>query len=242
MDYPEHKVVQAFQLYSKLARDGGAGKEFVQLYKADESIRSLLELFATQVDCVVVNTSEQLFLVPLARISPFHVSNDWIKRNYLKAGATNGDIYLLYFASLVLFGSFYDTYQSPEPTRQFLRLDEWVTLIQERIDFLKTHEDDEIAQLEKEFSYNWGLIIEKWDDMDDVKENAKRQSGNTISRMSFIDTTRKFLLHQELIADIGNQEVILTEKAKTIVQRFFMDVEYNKGIFEFLYALERSEA
>ena len=161
---------------------------------------------------------------------------------FRSAGATNGDIYLLYFASLVLFGSFYDTYQSPEPTRQFLRLDEWVTLIQERIDFLKTHEDDEIAQLEKEFSYNWGLIIEKWDDMDDVKENVKRQSGNTISRMSFIDTARKFLIHQELIADIGNQEVILTEKAKTIVQRFFMDVEYNKGIFEFLFGFERSEA
>lgn len=241
MNYPEQKIIQAFQLYTKLARDGAADGQAVQLYKADDDIRALLDAFSREVDCVIILTSEQMFLVPLTKLSPFHVSNDWIKRNYLRSGATNGDIYLLYFVTLILFGSFYDTYQSREQTRTFIRLDEWVHLVQERIDQLKEHDLEEIKQFEEEFSYNWSLIIEKWDAMDDIKETAKKQSGNTISRLSFIDTARRFLIDQGLLVDIGNDEITLTEKAKTIIQRFFMEVEFNKGIFEFIYGFERKE-
>lgn len=241
MNYTEQTVIKAFQIYTKLARDGVLGKETVQQYRADDEIRGLLDAFSREVDCVIVGTSEQLFLVPETKLSPFHVSNDWIKRNYLRSGATNGDIYLLYFSTIILFGSFYDTYQSQVPTRQFLRLDEWVRFIQERIDQLKTHNEEDLNQLEKEFSYNWSLIIEKWEDMDDIKETAKKQSGNTISRFSFMDTVKRFLVGQELIQEIGNDEITLTEKAKTIIQRYFMEVEYNKGIFEFIYGFERDE-
>ncbi|MCD8509388.1 MAG: DUF6063 family protein [Bacillus sp. (in: Bacteria)] len=241
MHYSETKIVKAFQLYTKLARDGAADKDAVQEYKADEEIRGLLDSFGREVDCVIILTSEQMFLVPRTKLSPFHVNNDWIKRNYLRSGATNGDIYLLYFSTLVLFGSFYDTYQSQEPTRQFIRIEEWVHFIQERIDQLKVHDEDEMQELEKEFSYNWRLIIEKWDDMDDIKETAKKQTGNTISRFSFIDTVKRFLMDQDLIQDIGNNEVILTEKAKTVIQRFYMEVEYNRGILEFIYGFEGSE-
>lgn len=241
MNYTEQIVLKVFKIYTKLARDGVADKEAVQQYRADDEIRGLLDAFSREVDCVIVGTSEQLFLVPETKLSPFHVSNDWIKRNYLRSGATNGDIYLLYFSTIILFGSFYDTYQSQVPTRQFLRLDEWVRFIQERMDQLKTHHEEELKQLEKEFSYNWSLIIEKWEDMDDIKETAKKQSGNTISRLSFMDTVKRFLVDQELIQEIGNDEITLTEKAKTIIQRYFMEVEYNKGIFEFIYGFERDE-
>ncbi|MFO1442081.1 non-ribosomal peptide synthetase module [Bacillus sp. Bva_UNVM-123] len=239
MNYAEQTVIKAFQIYTTLARDGVADKDAVQQYRADDEIRGLLDAFSREVDCVIVGTSEQLFLIPETRLSQFHVSNDWIKRNYLRSGSTNGDIYLLYFSTIILFASFYDTYQSEEPTRQFLRMEEWVRSIQERIDQLKTHEEEELKQLEKEFSYNWSLIIEKWEDMDDIKETAKKQSGNTISRFSFMDMVKRFLAAQELIQDIGNDEVALTEKAKTIIQRYFMEVEYNKGIFEFIFGFER---
>ncbi|MED4018498.1 DUF6063 family protein [Sutcliffiella cohnii] len=241
MNYSEQKIIKAFQLYTKLARDGVADREAVQLYRADDEIRGLLETFSQEVDAVVISTSEQLFLVPKTKLSFFHVSNDWIKKNFLRSSSTNGDIYLLYFSTIILFGSFYDTYQSNEPTRQFIRLDEWIRFIQERIDQLKSHDEEELKEVEKEFSYNWRLIIEKWDDMDDIKETVKKQSGNTISRLSFIDTVKRFLLSQQLIQEIGNDEITLTEKAKTIIQRFFMEIEYNKGILEFIYGFDRRD-
>lgn len=241
MQYAENTVIKAFQIYIKLARDGIADNEAVQLYRANDEIRGLLDVFSNEVECVIVGTSSQLFLIPKTKLSPFHVSNDWLKRNYLRSGSTNGDIYLLYFATIILFGSFYDSYQNLEPTRQFIRLEEWVNFIQDRIDQLKAHDEDELKAYEKEFSYNWSLIIEKWEDMDAIKETAKKQSGNTISRFSFMDTVKRFLLDQELIQEIGNNEITLTEKAKTIVQRYFMEIEYNKGIFEFIYGFERGE-
>ncbi|KZE97431.1 hypothetical protein AVP43_00592 [Geobacillus stearothermophilus] len=107
MNYPEQKIIQAFQLYTKLARDGVVGQQAVQLYKADDDVRGLLDMFSREVDCVIVITSEQMFLVPRTKLSPFHVSNDWIKRNYLRSGATNGDIYLLYFGVFTIFCDFH---------------------------------------------------------------------------------------------------------------------------------------
>lgn len=241
MNYSEGKVMQAFELYTLLARDGQAGVESLSLYLADDSIRGLVDSFAHHVDCVVVLAGEKIYMIPKTKLSPFHVNNDYIKRTYFKSGSTNADIYLLYFTTIVLFGAFYDSYQTLEPTRDFIGIDDWARLVNERIYVLMEHDDEKLIEREKEFSYNWKQIIEKWEDMNDIKETAKRQSGNTISRLSFMDTAKRFLLDQGLIEEIGNDEVVLSEKAKTIVQRFYMDVEYNKGILEFIYQWEEAD-
>lgn len=238
MNYPETKVLQAFTLYTTLARDGVADKESVQLYMADDEIRSLIEKFAQAVDCVIIRTTENLYMIPETRLSPFHVSNDWIKRTYLRSDAVNADIYLVYFATIVLFGAFFDRYNSQEQTLQFITLADWVSEMSERIGYLQSHDEEELIAMEKEFSYNWRAIIDKWEDMDDIRETAKRQTGNTISRLSFIDTAKRFLMGEGLMKEIGNDEVTITEKAKIIIQRFFMDATYNNNIFEFIYAEE----
>lgn len=235
MKYDEEKVMQAFSIYTKLARDSIADKETVQLYTSDDDVRSLIERFANKVDCVIIRTSEQLYMIPETKLSSFHVSNDWIKRTYLRSDAVNADIYLLYFATIILFGSFYDRYNSQEQTLQFITLADWVKNINERIDYLQSYEKDDLIELEKEFSYNWRAIINKWTNMDDIKETVKKQSGNTISRLSFIDTAKRFLISEGLIKEVGNYEVTITEKAKVIIQRFFMDAEFNNNIFEFIY-------
>lgn len=235
MNHSEAKVMQAFSIYTMLARDGVADKETVQLYLSDHDIRSLIEQFASKVDCVIVLTSDKLYMIPETTMSPFHVSNDWIKRTYLRSNAVNADIYLLYFVTIILFGSFFNNYHSKEPTLQFISLTDWVNNVNERISYLQSYEEEQLIELEREFSYNWRAIIETWTTMDDVRETVKRQTGQTISRLSFIDTAKRFLIQEELIEEIGNYEVILTEKAKVIIQRFFMDVEYNNNILEFIY-------
>ncbi|WP_010648771.1 DUF6063 family protein [Oceanobacillus massiliensis] len=242
MHYSEEKVMKAFQIYANLARTAVTDQEAVQLYRADDDIRSLLDLYAKEVDAVIVNTTEHLYLIPETKLSSFHVSNDWIKRHYLRSGATNGDIYLLYFATIILFGTFYNSYQSGRPTRDFLRVEEWMHQIQELMEQLQALDEEVLKQKESEFSYNWRQIVDKWVDMNDIKESVKRQTGNTISRYSFLDTVKRFLVDQDLVMDQGNEEIALTEKAKTIIQRYFMEVEYNKGIFTFIYEMEGEKA
>lgn len=236
--YRNETVMQAFRLYSQLAMNGAVEKERLQEYMADDEVRGLVDQFAAEVDCAVIVAGDELYLVPLVRLSPFHVSNDYMKKTYLRASAVNADLYLMYMAIIVFIGAFYDSYQSLEPTRNFLPIDEWAVLVQERIESLKEHDEEQLKSYESEFSYNWSAIIEKWDTMDDIKETAKRQAGNTISRLSFLDTVRRFLLEQQLAEEVGAGELALTEKAKVIVQRYFMELEYNRGILNFLYSLD----
>lgn len=242
MRYNEDKVLLAFRLYRELARDGIVGSDHSTLYKADDDVRDLVDLFAKEVSCVIVPVGDQLFLIPETRLSPFHVNNEFLKKNYFRSGAVNADIYTMYFAILILFGYFYDSYQSKEATRDFIRMDDWVREVHKNIQALKEHDEEMLEREEKEFSYNWRQIIRKWDDMNDIRESAKRQAGNTISRLSFLDTVKRFLIDQELVREIGNMEIALTEKAKTIIQKYFMDLSYNKGIFEFIYGEGNEDA
>jgi len=50
-----------------------------------------------------------------------------------------------------------------------------------------------------------------------------------------LNTVKKFLEAQDLIRDIGADELTLTEKARTIIQRYYMEVEHNRSILEFIY-------
>lgn len=238
MLYEAETVRRAFDMFQMLSRTGKAGKTHYHLYLADDAIRGLINEFVKSVGCDLVTVGQELLLIPTVGDSPFHVSNEHLRKTYLKSGATNADLYLLYFTTLVLFGEFYNSYLSREPTRDFIQISDWAVAVQQRMETLKEHDVEELKSYSAEFSYNWQMIIEKWDSMDDLKEQAKKQTGNTISRLSFLDTVRRFLVDQELAQDIGNNEITLTEKSKTIIQRYFMDLDYNRGILEFLYRME----
>jgi hypothetical protein len=242
--FNEETVLKAFDIYIVLSRDGVVEKSILQAYMADDDVRGLVDQFARKVDCITLIAGDQLYMIPETKLSPFHVNNEHIKRTYLKGSATNTELYLLYFTTIVFLGEFYDSYHSKEPTRDFITLQDWVEKISERMESLKEHSEEALKRYEKEFSYNWISIIEKWDSIDDLKETAKKQSGNTNSRLSFLDSVKRFLLDQEIAFEIGNNELTLTEKAKTVVGRYFMELEYNRGVLEFIYDLEtkREEA
>ncbi|MGG4212161.1 DUF6063 family protein [Paenibacillus sp. FSL L8-0638] len=241
MQYFEEEVIQAFRIYTLLAQTGEADADSLQLYETDDKVRGLVDQFAAEVECAALTAGGQLYLIPLARLSPFHMSNDTLKKTYLRGSAVNADLYLMYLAVMILIGAFYDSYQTTEPTRNFLTMNDWLLQVQERVGVLQEHGNEQLERLSKEFSYRWSEIVERWNAMDDIKENAKRQSGQTISRISFLDTVRRFLLDQRLVSQVGPDELDITEKTKIIVQRYFMEAEYNRGILEFLYAFKLPE-
>ena len=235
MLYDERQVMEAFRLYARLALKGYGDKETLRLYLADDVVRGLVEEFAQEVECTVILAGDQLYLIPLALSSPFHVSNQSLKEQYLPAYAVNADIYLMYVAIIILFGEFYDSYQTMEATREFLTLDHWLTRLNERLLALKEINPQELEKMESELEYNWQQVIDKWDALDDLKEKVKAQDARTRSRLGFLNTVKKFLEAQDLIRDIGEDEVTLTEKAQTIIQRYYMEVQHNQNILEFIY-------
>ncbi|HHU69007.1 MAG TPA: non-ribosomal peptide synthetase module, partial [Thermoanaerobacterales bacterium] len=159
---------------------------------------------------------------------------------HLPSRAVNADIYMMYVTIIILFGEFYDSYQTTEATRDFIKMEDWLNSVNDMILSLKGHNEEELMELEKKYEYNWIAIVDKWDALDDIKENVQ-QTARTISRMSFMNIVKRFLEEQELIEEIGNDEIQLTEKAKIIIQRYYMELEHNREILEFIYSLEKGD-
>lgn len=241
LQYNNEQVMQAFKLYSILSMKGYGEKEELRLYISDEMIRGLVDQFARQVDCTIFASGDYIYMIPVSRNSVFHVSNDSIKKEYLPTKSVNLDLYLMYTTIIVLFGEFYDSYQTTEQTRDFININEWLSSINERIEALNEHDIEKLKELDNQFDYNWSAIIEKWMDMDEIKERVKSQDARTISRKSFLNTVKQFLEAQELVKDIGNEELELTEKAKNIIQRYYMEYDYNRGILDFMYNLDHKK-
>ena len=237
MEYPDKIVFSAFDLYSHLAAKGSVSKaEFADLY-SDEDVRSLAQSFAGRVACTIIDDADAIYLIPIATDSPFHMTNDQIKKDFLRSGALNMDIYLMYLAIIVFVGCFYDSYTSWEP-HDFVTLQGWLEKMNQRIDALAARKEEELRQAETDYHVNWVALIRKWTDLDSIKENVKRQDARTTSRAGFLMMTKRFLEAQGLLHDDGAGEFSLTEKAKTIFTNYYLEERYNRGITDFLYALD----
>jgi len=239
--YDHEQVIQAFRLYSALSRDGVAEIEELREYLTEDMVRGLVDQFAKEVDCTVLPAGDRLYLVPLAVSSPYHVKNATIKKEFLGARAKNIDLYMMYMAIIVLFGEFYDSFHTNEMTRNFIIMGDWLQSLDQHIQTFKEHSAEKLQELDREYEYNWSQLVEKWDALDDLKESTRQQDGRTVSRLGFLSQVQNFLLQQGLIETLGNFEITLTEKAKTIIQRYYMEVEYHRGILDFISGLDRQK-
>ncbi len=230
----EKNVMKAFDMFVNLSTNGSVKKEDYPEYMDDE-IRSIITAFVNKVDATTILAGDYIYLIPLSTNSDFHMSNQSIKEKYLPSSAKNIDIYMLYFSVLIFIGEFYDSYTVNKATRDFLSLANWYKSIDERIKALEGIGIEKLLELEKDYEYNWTEIINKWNSMDAINESITKQSSRTKSRLGFLFNVKNFLIEENLAEHIGNDEFILTDKAKVIVQRFFMDDEYNRGILDIIY-------
>lgn len=240
MQYSEDKVMQAFNLYTRLAAKGEMDRLEAGAYFDDDDVKNLLERYVDAVQCVILPDADKLYLVPLATESEFHISNDAFKKKYLPARAVNMDIYLLYMAIIVLFGCFYDSYQTNEAA-DFVTISRWLESMDARMEAMKNQDEELLRGMEKELEFNWIALRDKWLDMDSLKENVKNQDARNMSRVGFLNQARNFLQQQGLLEGIGNMEMRLTEKAKNIYVSYYMDSEYNRGILDFMYSCDHKD-
>ncbi|MGG3693698.1 DUF6063 family protein [Heyndrickxia ginsengihumi] len=83
MDYSQDEVLKAFQIYAKISRNGYSEGDELRIYLAEDKVRGLVDQFAKEVDCTIFSVGERLYFVPLALNSPFHISNDTLKKTIL---------------------------------------------------------------------------------------------------------------------------------------------------------------
>ena len=229
--------MQAFKIYKVLRSKGKTTKEEKDIYVSDDIIRSLVEEWAKEEDATIIVAGQQLHLIPLAAYSPYHISNESIKKEHLRSKSNNMDIYLMYFSILVFIGAFYNSFHTIDATRDFILLDEWLNIVNDKISGIEQY-GEKLKDLEQEYEYNWIGIIEKWTALDDINERVQSQAGQTKSRKNFLIVVKRFLEAQGLVEERGYEELYLTQKAKIIVGRYFMEEEFNRGILEVIYRQE----
>lgn len=234
----QDSVIEAFKIFARLNAEGEMPKADGRLFVSDDEVRGLVTQFAKEVDCTIISAGEEIYLIPLTKNSHYHLTNDQIKRDFLPSRAHNMDIYILYLLIIIFIGEFYDSYQTTEPTRDFISTAAWLESVNERIEGLKQIGEERLKEMEMTYEYNWLGIIERWDAMDNIKENVVRQTAHSNVRISHINHAKKFLLSNKLIQEIGPDELALTQKAKIIVQKYYMEYEYNRGILEVIYQIE----
>ncbi|MBN2222767.1 MAG: non-ribosomal peptide synthetase module [Vallitaleaceae bacterium] len=234
-------VSKAFRIYAKLQANGKLHRSEARQYESNDEVRNLVGEFAKEVDCGILLDESYLYMIPLTVKSEYQISNERIKKDYLPSRSLNSDIYLMYFAIIVFAGEFYDSFQRNRPTRDFLSGKDWIERIDERLQQIKSIGEKELLEKEDQYEYHWIELIKNWDAMDSIREGIKRQTARSVSRMSFIHIVAEFMKEQELIRIIGEQEYALTEKFRGIIENYYMDYEYNRGVLEFIYQFERGD-
>ena len=240
MEYDEKTIFNAFTLYSELAAKGTLVKaDYADLY-GDDIVRSLAERYAERVQCTIIDDADFIYLIPIAVDSPFHMTNEQIKKEYMPTKYLNMDVYLVYLTIIVLMGCFYDSYNTYEP-HEFVTLQGWLEQMNQRMEALGSRKEEELKQLETEYNVNWLALLRKWNDMDSVKETVKKQDARTQSRTGVLTVSKNFLIAQGLLHDQGNDEFALTEKAKTIFTNYYLEEKFNHGIMDFMYSLDHPQ-
>ncbi|MGB3367918.1 MAG: DUF6063 family protein [Acidaminobacteraceae bacterium] len=242
MKYSENTVVEAFKIYSKLTLSGFCNLNEHDIYIMDDKVRNLVDIFSNENNCTTIHSGENLLLIPITMTSPFHITNEKLKLEYLPKNSLNADIYLMYFSIICFYGLFFDSYNTTEPILDFTSISAWLAEINGQIESLAAHDDEVLSYMENDLNYNWKLLIEKWNSIDDTNERVKNQDARTKSRVSFLNSVKSFMIDQDLVIDIGNGELEITEKSKDVISKYFMDAEYNRGILEILYGDSKEEA
>lgn len=226
------QIMEAHKIYHRLLQNGKASKEDCRAI-AEPEVRQLVESFAAEAKAAIIGAGDYYYFIPLTEGSDYHRSNEEI-RKFLPGNSKNIDIYMMYLAIIILVGEFYNSYHTSQMTRDFLTISDWLASMNERLEALGAIGTEKLKQLEREYEYNWLGIIERWNELDIIKEGTK-EIATTKSRKAFLGNVLRFLQAEELVQEVGPEEYTLTLKMRIIVTRYFMAYEYNRGILDLIY-------
>lgn len=226
------QIMEAHKIYHRLLQNGKASKEDCRAM-AEPEVRQLVESFAAEAKAAIIGAGDYYYFIPLTEGSDYHRSNEEI-RKFLPGNSKNIDIYMMYLAIIILVGEFYNSYHTSQMTRDFLTISDWLASMNERLEALGAIGTEKLKQLEREYEYNWLGIIERWNELDIIKEGTK-EIATTKSRKAFLGNVLRFLQAEELVQEVGPEEYTLTLKMRIIVTRYFMAYEYNRGILDLIY-------
>jgi len=231
------KLIEAGQL-SRLEHE----KLYDEILEKNE-VYQQLESICGSMGLYLHHSSPYFYVSPIPGFRTFGYSNEELRRamNYQ---FRNEDMYTALFITAVIVTEFY-----PEARREqaisFLRLNNVITIVSERIEALKNQADLENTSYEN--AYNFEVIVKKWlelpmvrpdkNDPDDIKSRGRT------SKIQIVNTTLAFLEEQGLIRipeGIKQDKFIyITDRFKATVYNIYRMGEAQDNLYQIIDSLRQ---
>jgi len=238
MQWAQNDVKDAFDLFVHLLRSGKIEKResttLFQAYQRIEVKEIVAELIEERAGMKVFAIEDVIYMVPEMDNELFHYSNSEL-REKMKV-KSNKELYLAYFALLVIISKFYNSQDQSLSTRSYVTMEELIATLDEKmvqLEELKNAYDDPDA-LADEYGIDADGMLEVWKSLPVYNEQAKKIELTNKNRVGFLIRVFRFMEEEELLVVRELREISITEKMKQIITNYYFNSERKEKIMDLL--------
>lgn len=226
-------VRSAVRIFKLLLAQGEISKrEQVFLYSEylESEVQEVLSFFEEEFECKLLNFDDTVYLVPNINSQIIGIQPGELRR-YFGSAASNKDVYLAYYVMMFIFYEFYSGKNKDPKKTDFIQVSHLINHLDERFGRLEKMNNEELEQLEDEYSINLASCMEIWLNLL-VDHETKRKT-----KIKTIEGVVKILEEHKLAYMVENQ-IRTTKKLDVLMRQYYLNADRVKLISE---AFERGE-
>lgn len=203
----------------------------------DGGVLNDLEILCQNMGLYLNEKAGTFYVSPIPGVKTFGFSNEEMRREF-GYYFNNEDLYTALFITANIITEFFPE-AGTVPSRQFLKSNELMEIIDRKIDVLREQTNLEAISYEK--SYNFEIVVKKWSQLPTVKldkgESENRKEYGKTSKIQLLNTTLRFLENQELIKLVdfnGDKSIYITERFKATILNAYNADEVQSEIYNYI--------
>ncbi|WML26323.1 DUF6063 family protein [Neobacillus sp. OS1-33] len=224
MTFEEDILIAAYRLHQSLMTKGELHKrkdpELYRLY-SDPEIREVLHRVFLPVDqAIIVKVEEKLYFVPEVHNDAYSFTNEELRKEVKLA--TNKEVYLTQFIWMNVISEFYgEQFLLTGETRSFIKVDEILNKVKDLMGKFKKLPEEDRMDLAVQYELDIPGMLDVWDNLHEVTDKVKDLSKSDKKDYGFILKGLRFLENENLIVVKEQEEIVMTEKMKSIVGQYY---------------------
>lgn len=232
--WSKQDVQLATKIFFRLWEKGKIDKserEYINGYHTKEVREILEDNFEKATNVRIFSIDETIYMTPGINNELFGYTNEELKHKLLSHKYSTDRLYLAYFVVLNLLAKFYNSAVQTGPTRQFLMIEELEETITNHLEPVYRGESERVVALSLENGINFKEIAETWMEIPkfDITVKYPRKGKH---RIAFILKVLDFLVEEDLVQLLEDQEIRLLPKMEHLIMRFYFNTERREKLFD----------
>ncbi|WP_347940329.1 DUF6063 family protein [Peribacillus simplex] len=224
MTFEEDILINAYRLHQNLMIKGELQKKKdVELYRlySDPEIREVLHRVFLPIDqAIIVKADETLYLVPEVQNDAFSYNNEELR--HLVKLKDNKELYFAQFIWMNVISEFYgEQFLLTGETRSFIKVDEILNKVKELMGNFDKLPEEDLNELSVQYELNIPGMLDVWHNLSEVTDKVKDLSKSHKKDYGFFLKVLGFLEKENLIVVKEEEEIVMTEKMKSIVGHYY---------------------